>query len=89
MSATNNTYELLQRIEKAVSDIRTEVMSIKGKVAQLESQFKQQFAPVISEQDIATIENDFHQTSNSLLIFILSINYFTKSLFFNSCQQYQ
>ena len=77
MSATNNAYELLQRIEKAVSDIRTEVMSIKEKVTQLESQFKQQFAPVISEQDIATIENDVNQTSNSLLIFILPIKYFT------------
>ena len=88
MSATNNAYELLQRIEKAVSDIRTEVMSIKGKVTQLESQFKQQFTPTLSEQDIATIENDVNQTSNSLLIFILSIKYFTKSLLFNSCQQH-
>ena len=87
MSTTNNN-ATLKSIEQAViaiskdlADIKNNITDTRDRVRKLESQFQNQFAPCVSEQQVEWLENNINQRTGkhiSFVIFFFSVINFTQ-----------
>lgn len=71
---TSNLNSSVKNIEETLLIIKNEVLSMRGDITKLKTQFDHQFGPHISENDMSWIEEDSHQTGNYNIILILCFN---------------